>query len=120
MGNQRRFAAQASEPPHTARNPGRKGNGPKLFLFPPAMAGADIFPHLPYPVVCSANLSVGPSSRSYRLCLEISVADAVRAVFGVTRPTVPALDGGVGSRTHGGLAAWSRLTEPQECAIVIQ
>ncbi len=101
MGNQRRFAAQASDPPQTARIRGRKSNGPTPSPFPPTRAGAKFSPHFSFPILLSAALPVGPLSRSRRPSSVIPVSDDPHAVFGAARPIFPALGGGRGSRAYG-------------------
>ena len=82
MGNQRRFAAQAYDPPQTARNRGRRRNDPKPSPFPPTGSCAKLLPHFPYPIVRSVTLSVGAVSRSRRLFPENPVSDDPHAVRG--------------------------------------
>ena len=101
MGNQRRFAAQASDPPQTARIHGKKWNGPTPSPFPPTRAGAKFSPHFSFPILLSAALPVGPLSRSRRPSSVIPVSDDPHAVFGAARLTFPALGGERESSAYG-------------------
>ena len=99
MGNQRRFAAQASDPPQTASNCGRKVNGSTPSPFPPKRAGANFFPLYSHSVVRSAALPEAPP-RSRLFLLEISYSDDPYALPGGARRFVPVLEGRCGSRAR--------------------
>ena len=99
MGDQRRFACQASDPPQTAGYRGRKGNGSTPSPFPPTWAGAKFTPHLSRPLVLTSTLLDAPS-RSCHFHTETPVPDNTPAIHGCVCPVVPALDRGGGSRVR--------------------